>query len=133
MSYRLHCALPCLALGTKVILLHEDYRNDRFGDYLKYIETCTEEELISGTVKYDFENLPERDKSWKKLKQKLEKKCVEFITKCENDPPKYDTGNIDIDNYNKYVIQKSNWLKECTIESYSRYKKQNKEIVKFKS
>ena len=66
-SYRLHCALPCLALGTKVILLHEDYRNDRFGDYLKYIETCTEEELISGTVKYDFENLPERDKSWKKV------------------------------------------------------------------
>ena len=29
-SYRLHCALPCLALGTPTILLNEDYRNDRF-------------------------------------------------------------------------------------------------------
>lgn len=25
-SYRLHCALPCLALGTPTILLNEDYR-----------------------------------------------------------------------------------------------------------
>ena len=67
-SYRLHCALPCLALGTPTILLNEDYRNDRFGDYTKYIESCSEEDFISGKVKYDYNNIPKHDDGWKELR-----------------------------------------------------------------
>lgn len=119
-SYRLHCALPCLALGTPTILLNEDYRNDRFGDYTKYIESCTEEDFVSGKVKYDFRNIPTHSDEWKNLRDNLIKRCEEFVKQCEESTEEYE-NDISIKHYKKYVIGKSNWLKEATLESYKRY------------
>ena len=126
-SYRLHCALPCLALGTPVILLNEEYRNDRFGDYTKYIESCTEEDFVTGKVKYDYRNIPIHDDSWKKLRENLINKCEEFVKKCENSNEQYE-NDISIKDYKKYVIGKSNWLKEVANESYKRYEEQKQFI-----
>lgn len=119
-SYRLHCALPCLALGTPTVLLNEDYRNDRFGDYTKFIESCTEEEFISGKVKYDFRNIPVHSDEWKKLREDLIKRCETFVKECETNEEIY-KNDINIKDYKKYVIDKSNWLKEAVLESYQRY------------
>lgn len=119
-SYRLHCALPCLALGTPTILLNEDYRNDRFGDYTKYIESCTEEDFVSGKVKYDFRNIPTHSDEWKDLRDNLIKRCEEFVKQCEESNEEYE-NDISVKHYKKYVIGKSNWLKEATLESYKRY------------
>lgn len=121
-SYRLHCALPCLALGTPTILVNEDYRNDRFGDYTKFIESCTEEEFISGKVKYDFRNIPVHSDEWKILREDLIKRCETFVKECETNEGVYN-GDINIKDYKKYVIDKSNWLKEAALESYQRYVK----------
>lgn len=33
---RLHVALPCIALGTPVLLIRYDEHSDRIGDQLKY-------------------------------------------------------------------------------------------------
>lgn len=119
-SYRLHCALPCLALGTPTVLLNEDYRNDRFGDYTKFIESCTEEEFISGKVKYDFRNIPVHSDEWKMLREDLIKRCEAFVKRCEAEEENYE-NDISIRDYKKYVISKSNWLKEAVLESYQRY------------
>lgn len=119
-SYRLHCALPCLALGTSVILLNEDYRNDRFGDYTKYIESCSETDFISGKVKYDYRNIPTHSEDWKILRENLIKRCEEFVKCCENSEEVYE-NDISIKDYKKYVIGRSNWLKEATLESYQRF------------
>ncbi len=121
-SYRLHCALPCLALGTSVILLNEDYRNDRFGDYTKYIESCHETDFINGTVKYDYRNIPIHSDEWKKLRENLIKRCQDFVATGEKDEGSYQ-NDINIRDYKKYVISKSNWLKEACIESYQRFEK----------
>lgn len=131
-SYRLHCALPCLALGTPTILLNEDYRNDRFGDYTKYIESCTEEDFVSGKVKYDFRNIPTHSDEWKTLRDNLIKRCEAFVKECEESNEEYE-NDISIKDYKKYVIGKSNWLKEATLESYKRYeteKEKRQEEVK---
>lgn len=120
-SYRLHCALPCLALGTPTILLNEDYRNDRFGDYTKYIESCSEEDFVSGKVKYDYRNIPKHSDEWKNLRDNLISRCQKFVNECEQQNGKYE-DDIKIKEYNKYVINKSNWLKQATLESYNRYK-----------
>ena len=125
-TFRLHCALPCLALGTPVILLNEDYRNDRFGDYTKYIESCSEIDFLEGKVKYDYNNIPKHSEEWKDLRDNLIKTCEEFVDKCKNSDEKYDGNNIDIKNYKEYVINKSNWLKEAALESYQRYEKAEK-------
>ena len=119
-SYRLHCALPCLALGTPTILLNEDYRNDRFEDYTKYIESCSEEDFVSGKIKYNFENLPEHSREWQNLKDNLIKMCREFIDDCEKNDYAY--KDISTKMYKEYVVKKSNWLKEIAIESYNRFK-----------
>ncbi len=122
-SYRLHCALPCLALGTPTILLNEDYRNDRFGDYTKYIESCTEEDFLSGKVKYDYRNIPTHSDEWKILRDNLIKKCENFVKQCEESNEQYE-NDINVKDYKKYVIGKSNWLKEAALESYTRYEKE---------
>ena len=128
-SYRLHCALPCLALGTSVILLNEDYRNDRFGDYTKYIESCSEEDFVSGKVKYDYRNIPIRDSGWKELREGLIKRCKQFVNECENSNEKYE-NDISIKDYKKYVIGKSNWLKSATLETYQRFENEKGNIEK---
>lgn len=46
---RLHCALPCIALGTPVILVvkRDDDYYDRFECFAKYCTCCSEEEILS--------------------------------------------------------------------------------------
>ena len=132
-SYRLHCALPCLALGTPTILLNEDYRNDRFGDYTKYMESCTEEDFVSGKVEFDFENIVPKSNEWLKIREELEKTCEDFIKTCEKNDEKYDINtNISVEEYKEYVIKKSNWFKDATLESYNRYKDKEAIIEKMK-
>lgn len=48
---RLHCALPCLALDTDVILICEPqaYFKDRMEDYLPYLRHCTKQEFLSSS------------------------------------------------------------------------------------
>jgi len=38
---RLHCALPCLALGTPVVLIHPNLADPRLQTYLKYMKSYT--------------------------------------------------------------------------------------------
>jgi len=123
-TFRLHCALPCLALGTPVILLNEDYRNDRFGDYIEYLESCSEEDFIQGKANYDYNNIPKHNTGWTILRDNLIKKCNEVVENCINSKEEYGKDNISLINYKEYIIKKSNWLKEVANESYQRYKKE---------
>lgn len=130
-SYRLHCALPCLSLETPVILLNEDYRNDRFGDYTVYMESCSEEFFLSGKVKYDYRNLPKHNEEWKNLRKNLISRCEKFVKLMEEKDGKYES-DINIKDYKKYVINKSNWLKDACIESYNRFEEEKKNSKKIK-
>lgn len=123
-SYRLHCALPCIALETPVVLLNEDYRNDRFGDYTKYINSCSEEDFVEGKTNFDFENLAKATDDWRHLRKDIEKKCKDFIEKCNNDKEEY--NGISIKDYEEYSINRGNWLKDATRESFKRYETEKK-------
>lgn len=127
-SYRLHCALPCLAIGTPTILLNEEYRNDRFGDYTAYIESCKEEDFVSGKIIYDYKNISTHSDKWKELRDNLIKKCEDFVKEAEKSNEIYENDIISIKDYKKYVIKKSNWLKETTLESYKRFKDADKKL-----
>ncbi len=127
-SYRLHCALPCLAIETPTILLNEEYRNDRFGDYTAYIESCKEEDFVSGKIIYDYKNISTHSDKWKELRDNLIKKCEDFVKEAEKSNEIYESDIISIKDYKKYVIKKSNWLKETTLESYKRFKDADKKL-----
>lgn len=80
---RLHAALPCLALGTPVLFIKEDWALNRTETWLKYLHYTTEEMLLSGAYTYDF-NHPLKNKSlhWK-LSLNLTRQCENFIQACE--------------------------------------------------
>ena len=55
---KLHCALPCLALGTPVLLVTSARDSYRFSGLRDLLHTCTPEEFRDGTMDFDFDNPP---------------------------------------------------------------------------
>lgn len=83
---RIHCALPCLGLGTPVIFvektLDDECSKSRFGGLLNLFNVMTwtglrlQNMLHSGKINVD--NFPENKDSWREIADKLIEKCKEF-------------------------------------------------------
>lgn len=105
---RLHVALPCVALGTPVIVVHKDFFDeDRLGSYFKYFKNFTEEDFLNMDILNLTENLKANNDDYLKLKVFLNSKCREFIKNCQrqnNDLP-------EVKEYKEYV-KKIEWYKE---------------------
>lgn len=80
---RLHAALPCLALGTPVLFLKEEWSLNRTGTWLEYLHYTSIENLLSGQFKYDFLNPIDNKDDYKKIADRLVKNCEEFIDNQE--------------------------------------------------
>ena len=78
---RLHCALPCLALGTPVLLIYreEDYFKNRMKDFLPFLHYCSEEDFLEDRVNYDVNNPPLNSNEFDNLKNQLKEQVKEFI------------------------------------------------------
>lgn len=77
---RLHCALPCLALGTPVLLIEtaaDRYRFDGLRDLLWH---TSEKDLLHGNFQYDLHHPPSNKEEWRLLRDTLEAKCKAFVT-----------------------------------------------------
>lgn len=101
---KLHCSLPCLALGTPVLLLYDTSfpeNEDRIGTYLSYLNYIKREDFLDSDM--DFENPKENSTKYLKLRQQLEEKCVEFVNK--NIKEEY---LIEIDDYKEYIKKSRN-------------------------
>lgn len=82
---RLHGALPCLALGTKVLLIIDDKDPDtvsRMGSYLEYVPTCSKDMFSRFTLE-DISNIENPD-AYKVICQKLRDICTTFVETCTN-------------------------------------------------
>jgi len=55
---RLHSALPCLAMGTPVLLVDESYDQSRFTGLNELVHHCSVAEFLSGRTYYDVDNPP---------------------------------------------------------------------------
>lgn len=83
---RLHAALPCLALGTSVLLIQEQWSLNRIGTWLKYLNYTSKEQLLSGEYKCDFDVPKPNPDNYKGVAEELRKSCEAFIEKCESEP-----------------------------------------------
>ncbi len=108
---RLHVALPCLALGTKVVLIHkEKFEEDRLGTYLPYVTAFSDAEFEKSDIKNIIENPEPNKQDYLSISSSLEKKCEDFIKKCEQE--QLEISNLpDIEEYKQYV-EKLNWYKQ---------------------
>lgn len=78
---RLHCALPCLALNTPVLLLYNEediYIKDRLSDYTKLLNFMSTKEFLSKGIKTLKKGIKNSDK-YLKIKNSLETKLQQSI------------------------------------------------------
>lgn len=81
---RLHCALPCLALGVPVLLIYKNEYKDRMEDFLPYLHTTSTEEIKYNSIKFNISNPPDNNNEYIEISEKLRKICSEFVLNCEN-------------------------------------------------
>ena len=76
---RLHCALPCLALGTPVILIKEESSINRIGTFYQYFDDAGINELTDTKWINFIQDPPPQKSGWEKLASETRNRCIEFI------------------------------------------------------
>ena len=75
---RYHVAMPCIALGTPVILIPSKFEPNRYEGLMNIISVISREEFLNSSFKYDFNN-PIKNKSIENIRNNLENICRKFI------------------------------------------------------
>ncbi len=129
-TQRLHCALPSLALETPVVLVNYSSHNDRTGDFLKLLNVVTEDEILSGKCKYDFNGKIENRKDYMAIREKLEKECYEFIEKTQEQISVEKLPDVDM---YKEFSEINNYQKKLLLDSfhdvYEKYRKEEQNAI----
>lgn len=78
---RLHCALPCLALGTPVLLLLDEEKDDvtRYSHFTDLLHVASTEEFVKGLCSYDVFNPPSNKDTYLKEREKLIQIIEQFV------------------------------------------------------
>ena len=82
---KLHCSLPCLALGTPVYLIKEMDDDIRFSPYYDYLHWVKTSEFLQGNYDYDFMNPPANKETFRPVQQKLIAECEAFVAEMEKE------------------------------------------------
>lgn len=110
---RLHCALPCLALGTPVLFLYKESQDftSRKKDFLEFLNSASVEEFMNTGI-YSYLELQNRELHLE-LRDDLIKECNIFVEQCENE--KVDLGELpEIDSFKRIYKSKIEWQKNLT-------------------
>ncbi|MGD0232668.1 MAG: polysaccharide pyruvyl transferase family protein [Syntrophorhabdales bacterium] len=76
---RLHCAFPCLAMNTPVLLIRKSPDATRFSGLETFLFNCREDDLISDSYYYDFENPISNPGTHIRYRQALVKAATDFV------------------------------------------------------
>lgn len=76
---RLHCALPCLALGTPVLLVEAAADPYRLTGLRELLHRASEEDLIKSDCGFDLENPPANGDDWLPMATRLRTICERFV------------------------------------------------------
>lgn len=116
---RLHAALPCLALGTPVLFIKENWALNRTGTWLNYLNYTSVESLLSGEYSFDFDEPKRNPMEYKEIADSLKSKCQNFITECEK---KVDMEILDVNMFldGKKRVERLQKLMALRIDKYER-------------
>ena len=141
LTNRLHVALPCVALGTPVILVHkEKFEADRLGTFLQYVNSYSDVEFEKIDIKEILEKPKQNSSKYLEIKNSLEKQCKEFIEKCEKSENINEAELPEINEYKKYV-ERIKWYQQIhedirvkaknnIYEAEAKYREHKEEIRK---
>lgn len=128
---RLHCALPCLALGTPVLLLIEDNEDtrSRIETYKEYVHHCSPEEFLND--KFDWKSSFENPKKYLKLREKLIEQCRHFINQTQSQTDEKEKAELpDLQNFKYFWRDQTVWQRSLvSTETVWMTKKEQKELL----
>jgi hypothetical protein len=78
-SSRLHCALPCLAFGTPVLLVENATDSYRFDGLKDLLRSATVNDILLGRCDFDLRFPPPNGTKWQELRDDLAARCQAFI------------------------------------------------------
>ena len=88
LAFRLHCALPCLALETPVLLVRPSFRSVRFTPYKDWMHTAFPDQVINGEFRDFMLNPPANPEDYKPVRAQLEKTISDFISQAKQETRK---------------------------------------------
>ena len=120
---RMHCALPCLALGTPVLLVYKQENLNRFSSFLPLLHSAE-----SGTLKqirtfFDIANPPENPNTFLQLRSNLENRCRDFIANSEKGiyPQSFNVPLEDIHLWQKQIMKGSDLSIRNTVDDLTKW------------
>lgn len=78
---RIHAALPCLALGTPVLLVHDARPPRRIEDMTALFHSCPLNDFATGRSAFDFANPPPNPDSFIPLARDMTRRCETFVAR----------------------------------------------------
>ena len=93
---RLHCALPCLAMGVPTLLAIHTLESIRFIPYYDWLHCCLPKQFASGEYEYDVTNPPANPTAHLEARENLINSVKEFVNYAES------LGDASADEINKF-------------------------------
>lgn len=83
---RLHCALPCLALRTPVLLLLDQEKDDvtRYSHFVDLLNVSSTEEFLNGEADFDLLHPPANKENYLSERNRLQESISAFVRHTEN-------------------------------------------------
>lgn len=123
---RLHAALPCLALGTPVVLIDDAVGYTRMGTWYLYVNHVSEYGILNGELDTYLCNPKENPDGFLPLREELEKRCKDFISECEREDINKD-GMLQYDAFTyRESIQRIKRLKKLMEQRIDKYERRIK-------
>lgn len=104
---RLHCALPCLALETPVLLLYDEdkmYTKDRLSDYAKMVNSMSTKEFLNSGIEKINSNIT-NPKEYLKIRENVIDKVNKLIKEAEENIRLRAEELPDIKHYQQLYIE----------------------------
>jgi len=128
---RLHCALPCLALGTPVLLLIEDNEDtrSRIGTYREYVHNCSPSEFLND--EFDWKHSFQNPKNHLELREKLIQRCQNFISQAQSKSQSDELQEIpDLQDFRRFWRDQTVWQRSLASQDVvCMNKKEQEELL----
>jgi len=121
---RLHCALPCLAFGTPVLLVTSSRDTDRFTGLDQLLHHCSPDDFLSGNVVFDADHPLENSDQHLQLREALARQANMFVSSTANTGLSAHPFAPDTDIENLIGIEQSFARKEEESRSLQRFHRQ---------
>ena len=109
---RLHCALPCLALETPVLLLYDEdkvYTKDRLSDYAKIVHHLSTKEFLYNNGIEELDKITDNPTDYHKIRKNIIKLVNEKIKITKEQIEKGYDELPELEDYKKlYITPKEN-------------------------